>query len=120
MMQSNGSQNNNAIKNPKPANEPTVKGPQMNDRDYLNDILATEKYLTDSFNVAAREASHDALHRDVMTVLTETHQATRDVYNLMFQFGWYTLEAEQQQKVEQTQQQFSGYSSQFPYGTQVQ
>lgn len=119
-MQSNNSQNKDVIKNPKPTSEPQVKGPEMNDRDYLNDILATEKYLTDSFNVAAREASHDTLHRDVMTILTESHQAARDVYNLMFQFGWYTLEAEQQQKVEQMHQQFSGYSSQFPYRTQVQ
>lgn len=111
---------NNVIKNPKPANEPQVKGPQMNDRDYLNDILATEKYLTDSFNVAAWEASNDALHQDVMTVLTECHQAARDAYNLMFQYGWYKLEAEEQQKLNQSYQQFSGYASQFPYASKVQ
>jgi spore coat protein CotF len=112
--------NNNVIKNPKPANEPQVKGPQMNDRDYLNEILATEKYLTDSFNVAAREASNDDLYKDVMTVLTECHQAARDAFNLMFQYGWYKLEAEQQQQLTQSYQQFSNYSSQFPYGTKVQ
>jgi spore coat protein CotF len=34
---------------------------------------------------------------------------------MMFQNGWYKLEAEEQQKLQQAQQQFSGYSSQFPY-----
>lgn len=37
------------------------------------------------------------------------------MYNLMFQKGWYKLEAEEQQKLQQAYQQFSGYSSQFPY-----
>jgi spore coat protein CotF len=110
-------QQNRTIQNPKPANEPKVKGPQMNDRDRLNDILSTEKYLTDSFNTAAREASHDRLHQTVMTVLTETHQASRDAYNMMFKKGWYKLEAETPQRIQQAQQQFQNYSTQFPYGS---
>lgn len=90
--------------------------PQMNDRDYLNDILATEKYLTDSFNVAAREASHDALFQDVMSILTETHQVARNVYQLMFKKGWYKVEQANPLQVDQTAQQFEGYKSQFPNG----
>jgi hypothetical protein len=64
------------IKNPKPNYEPQVKGPELTDRDRLNDILALEKYLTDSFNVSAREASHVFLHQDIMTVLNETHRSS--------------------------------------------
>lgn len=45
-----------------------------NDRDRVNDILALEKYLTDSFNISFREALHPKLHQDNMTVLNETHQ----------------------------------------------
>ncbi|WP_420832336.1 spore coat protein [Paenibacillus humicola] len=103
------------IKNPKPPYEPQVKGPELNDRDRLNDILATEKYLTDSFNVSVREASHAALHEDLMMILTETHQCQYGLFELMFRKGHYKLEAEQQQKIDQAYQQFSGYSSQFPY-----
>jgi len=111
-------QNPNMIQNPKPANEPQVKGPEMNDRDRLNDVLATSKYLTDSFNVAVREASHTSLHQDMLTILNETHQATRQAFDLMFQKGWYKLEAEQQQKLDQSFQQFNNYSTQFPYPLQ--
>jgi spore coat protein CotF len=106
---------NGQIANPVPSHQQQQKGPEMNDRDRVNDILATEKYLTDSFNISAREASHDQLHQDIMKILTETHQAARDMYNLMFQYGWYKLEAEQQQKIDQAHQQFQGYSTQFPY-----
>ncbi len=107
--------NQNQIANPQSNQMPQVKGPQMNDRDFLNDGLATCKYLTDSLNVAVREASHEQLHNDMLHILLETHRSARDMYNLMFQKGWYKLEAEDQQKLQQAHQQFSGYSSQFPY-----
>lgn len=106
---------NNQIGNPKPPTEPMVKGPAMNDRDRLNDILLTEKYLTDGLNIAAREASHAILHQDIMLVLNETHDCARDIYTIMFEHGWYKMEAEQQNTLDQTYQQFSNYSTQFPY-----
>ncbi|MBO8128120.1 MAG: spore coat protein [Peptococcaceae bacterium] len=87
----------------------------MNDRDYLNDLLAMEKYLTDNLNIFAREASHRELHNTVMRILGETHQAARDTFNLMFRKGFYKLEVENPQHVAQTQQQFQNYRSQFPY-----
>ena len=37
----------------------------MNDRDIINDVLATEKYLTDNLNIFARETSYANLHSDV-------------------------------------------------------
>ena len=83
--------------------------------DYLNDCLATCKLLTDNYNVAVREASHQKLHADMMQILNETHQGARDAYNLMFQKGWYKLEAAEQQQLQQAYQQVSCYSTQFPY-----
>ncbi|TBL76106.1 spore coat protein [Paenibacillus thalictri] len=111
----NQNQSPNTIQNPKPSYEPKVKGPEMNDRDRVNDILALEKYLTDSFNISAREASHPNLHQDIMTILNETHQCQYEMYELMFRKGHYKLEAEEQTKLDQTHKQFSNYNSQFPY-----
>ncbi|MFB5191747.1 spore coat protein [Alicyclobacillus fastidiosus] len=105
--------NNSVVQNPE---QQVPKTPEMNDRDYLNDVLSTEKYLTDSFNIAAREASHDALFQDVMQVLTENHTLARNTYNLMFQKGWYKVEKADAQKIQQTANQFQGYKSQFPQG----
>lgn len=107
--------NQNQIANPQSGQLPQIKGPQMNDRDYLNDCLATCKLLTDNYNVAVREASHQALHADMMQILNATHQGAREAYDLMFRKGWYKLEAAEQQQLQQAYQQFSGYSTQFPY-----
>jgi spore coat protein CotF len=107
--------NPNMIKNPQTGQLPQVKGPEMNERDYSNDILATEKYLSDNFNVFSREASNQVLHDDIMTILGETHRSARELFNLMFKKGWYSLTAASQEELQKTAQQFENYQSQFPY-----
>lgn len=113
----NQNANSQTIKNPKPAYEPKVKNPELNDRDRVNDILTTEKYLTDSFNISAREASHTELHQDIMTILNETHQCQFELFEMMFRKGHYKLEAEQQSNLDQAYTQFDNYSTQFPYSS---
>ena len=110
-------QSPNTIKNPNLPGEPQVKGPEMNDRDRLNDCLATEKWLTDNLNIMVREASYRELHQDLAGILNETHSCARDFFNLMFEQGHYSLEAEEQQKIQQAQQKFQNYAqTQFSQG----
>ncbi|WP_394235083.1 spore coat protein [Niallia oryzisoli] len=94
----------------------------MNDRDFLNDVLATEKYITNSYSIALNEASHEALYQDLLAVCTEAQNEQRQLYNLMFKKGWYKLEQEDQQRLQQKYQQFYNYTTtQFPYnGGQLQ
>ncbi|MFP4016418.1 MAG: spore coat protein [Halanaerobiales bacterium] len=107
----------NMIKNPE---KNIVHSPEMNDRDYLNDILATEKYLTDAFNTFVREASHTELHNDVKTILNDTHECTRDIFNLMFKDGFYSFQGASGQEIQQAQQKFSKYiSQQDPYAADM-
>ncbi|MFC4618427.1 spore coat protein [Camelliibacillus cellulosilyticus] len=90
--------------------------PQMNDRDFMNDCLMTEKYLTMAYSVAVHEMSHQALYQDVMNIFQETEKCQRNLYDMMFRKGWYGLEEADQQKVQQTYQQFTQYSaSQFSH-----
>lgn len=110
-------QNMQKIQNPKTQVPQT---PQMNERDFLNDMLATEKYMTDSYTTALHEASHQHLYDDLLSIFTETQQIQRSLFNEMFQKGWYKFEAQDQQKIQQSYQQHAGYSSQFPYGGNVQ
>lgn len=106
-----GGSNNSTIKNPTTQFQ---KGTEMNDRDRINDILATEKWLTDGFNVFVRETSHQSLFNDVLHILNETHHAARDVFNLMFEKGWYSLHPEQPSQVSKHHQKFAGYENQIP------
>lgn len=94
---------------------PQVKGPQMNDRDFINEILATEKYLASGYNVAVNEASTQELFQTQLQMLTEVHQAQRDVFNLMNQKGWYKIDTADMNKISQKAQQFANYRTQFPY-----
>lgn len=89
--------------------------PQMTDRDYINDMLATEKNMTNAYSVALNEASHQSLYSDLQQIFTETQQCQRDLFNLMFEKGWYSFDAEKQQNLTQSYQQYSGYSTQMPY-----
>ena len=108
-------QQQNKIANPQTGELPQVKTAKMNDRDFVNDGLSTCKYITDSLNIAVREASHQALYNDLRQMLDETHEMTRKMFNLMFEKGWYKLEAADQQKIDKAQKQFSNYEEQFPY-----
>jgi spore coat protein CotF len=94
--------------------------PQMNDRDFINDLLATEKYMTDSYSTALNEASNEPLYQDFLAIYTETQNMQRQLYDMMFQKGWYKLESAEQQKLQQSYQQFKGYNAQFPYGSNLQ
>ena len=96
------------------------KTPQMNDRDFINDMLSTEKYMTDSYCTFLNEASHQHLYNEVLRMFTETKNCQRELFNLMFKKGWYALEQADQQKLQQSYQQFQGYTSQFPYNNMMQ
>jgi spore coat protein CotF len=109
-------QQQQVVQNPQSNIVPEVKGPEMNDRDYINDILATEKYLSSSYNVFTWEASHTDLYNEVKQILLETNDCARDVFNLMFKDGFYTLKASTPQEIQQEQQKFSNYlNHQDPY-----
>lgn len=104
------------VKNPSASFQ---KGPEFSDRDRLNDMLATEKWLTDGFNVFVRETSHGDLYHDILHVLNETHHAARDVFNLMFEKGWYSLHPEQPGQIAKHHQKFASHKSQFPNQSQT-
>lgn len=109
-------QSQNKIQNPK---TDVANTPQMNDRDFLNDILSTCKYMTDSYSTALNEASHESLYQDLSMIFKETKDCHRNIYNLMFKKGWYSIEAVPEQKLQQDYQQFQGYTSQFPYNNSM-
>jgi len=110
-------QNQSKIQNP---TTQVPKTPTMNDRDFINDLLSTEKYMTQAYTTALHEASHQHLYDDLLSIFTETQQMQRDLFNLMFQKGWYSMEVQDTQKIQQSYQQHTGYTNQFPYSGQMQ
>lgn len=91
-------QDNNTVKNPKTEIPQTS---EMNDRDFLNDVLESEKNLSNNLAIALNEASNETFFQDILDMFIESKKMARQLYNLMFQNGWYTLEKAEQQKIDQ-------------------
>lgn len=89
---------NQKVENPKVEVPETI---EMNDRDYINDILETEKNMSDNLSIALNEASNNTLYEEIFSIFTETKNCQRELYNMMFKKGWYSLEKAEENKITQ-------------------
>jgi len=71
----------------------------MNDRDYLNDILESEKNISVNMATFLNEASNEKLYKKIFPMFTEIKDNHRDLYELAFQNGWYQLEEAEQKNI---------------------
>ena len=90
--------NNNKISNQK-AEVPST--PEMNDKDYITSMLEVEKAMVKDYAVALTEASNEDLYNDYYDLFDEVSETQREIYNLMFQKGWYSIETAQDTKITQ-------------------
>lgn len=87
---------NNKVQNPKtevPANS------DMNDRDFLNDILESEKNMSVNYTYALNEASNEELFKRIYDMFTHIKETQRNLFELSFKKGWYTLEKAEENKI---------------------
>lgn len=89
---------NNKISNPK-LEVPTTT--EMNDLNCLSDVLETEKNMCTNLSIALNEASNYDLYEHFFDIYDNTREAQRNVYNLLFENGWYSLEKESQTKIDE-------------------
>lgn len=73
----------------------------MNDRDYLNDILNNEKSILVNTTTALTEASNDKLKKEIIKFFETVEQLQRDTYELAWNNGWYILEESEKTKINQ-------------------
>ncbi len=104
---------NQKIQNPK-IQIPTTT--DMTDQDYITDMLSTEKYITVSYSIAEHEASHESYYQVIHQANNESSQMQRDLYEMMFKKGLYSLTATDPNQLQQSYQQHKGYENQLPYG----
>lgn len=96
--------NNNQICNSK-VEVPT--GLNLNDKDYINSLLSTLKEMTKNYTIALTEASNEDLYREYKNMFDTYSLLQRDVYELMFRKGWYSLEKADSNKVSNKYQMLS-------------
>lgn len=88
--------NNNKVQNPKTEVPQTI---EMNDENYLNDILETEKNMSVNMTIALNEASNETLYNELYEMFLQIKNSQRDLYELAFRKGWYSLEKADQTKI---------------------
>ena len=93
--------NNNQIKNPKTE---VPNGMSLNDKDYLNSLLSCLKEMTKNYTIAMTEASNENLYQEYLEIFLNIISLEREVYELMFRNGWYTLEKAESNKINQKYQ----------------
>lgn len=87
---------NNKISNEKVSVE---GGIELNDKDYINSVLSTLKELVKNYAVSLTEASNEILYSKYKTMFDEYSSLQREVYEIMFRFGWYELEKSDNNKI---------------------
>jgi spore coat protein CotF len=105
---------NTVIAKPSSGQLPKVKGPEMNDRDRVNDIMTQQKYLSHGYNVGLYETQHPELRKTISQILQDVHDCQHRLFNLMFEKGWYKMKMADAAEIAQVHQQFSNYRTQFP------
>ena len=93
--------NNNQVCNPK-VEVPT--GISMNDKDYITSLLSCLKDMEKNYAIAMTEASCENLYEKHKEVFLTISNLQREVYELMFRKGWYSLEKAETQKIDQKYQ----------------
>lgn len=101
---------NEKISNPK-VEVPSTK--EMNDCDYLTDILETEKNMSVNLCIALNEASNEELYNELFECFKKVKNLQRKLYEKMFELGWYSLEKADDQKISQKEQELSNKRSEL-------
>lgn len=87
---------NNKVQNPKIELDSSI---EMNDENYLNDILETEKNMSVNFTYALNEASNETLFNEIYEMFKQIKETQRNLFELSFRKGFYTLEKAETNKI---------------------
>lgn len=74
---------------------------EMNDRDYLVDLLSSEKDIVKNMCVALTEASNRKLHEEFFEIFETVVALQEEAYVLAWNNGWYALEEAEEKKIKE-------------------
>ncbi|MGI6485926.1 MAG: spore coat protein [Tepidanaerobacteraceae bacterium] len=60
------------------------------DKDLLNDMLMTEKYVSGTYETAIMESSNESVRNALRHIQDEEQQHAKMIFDAMNQRGWYT------------------------------
>src|SRR5574344_138612 len=75
------------------------KGKCMCEEDILNDILMCEKNISNNYSISVNEMSNKYLYKIVLNILNDSKNITREIYNIAFEKGYYSLKTESENEI---------------------
>lgn len=78
----------------------------LQDKEIMNDLLASEKAMTGSYDLLTNECATAQVRNEFLNILNEEHQIQADVFDEMKKRGWYPTPAAQQKMVDEARQKF--------------
>ncbi|MEE1011641.1 MAG: spore coat protein [Acutalibacteraceae bacterium] len=85
----------------------------FNDREIMDDVLASQKHMTDVYNTFSNECTNQQLQSDMLNILKEEHTIQFSVFNEMQKRGWYSPCAAEMQKINETKTKFENIATQL-------
>ena len=83
------------------------------DREIMDDILSSQKHITDGYNTFSNECVNQNLQSDMLNILKEEHNMQFTVFSEMQKRGWYNPCAAQQQMISETKTKFENIATQL-------
>lgn len=83
------------------------------DREIMDDVLSSQKHITDVYNTFSNECVNQQLQSDMVNILKEEHSIQFSVFSEMQKRGWYSPEAAQAQMINETKTKFEGIATQL-------
>ena len=74
----------------------------MNDKEYIMDILESEKNLSVNMTIALNEASCDKLYKSYLKMFENINKKVKEIFDLSYKLGFYKLEKEEGKKIKST------------------
>ena len=83
------------------------------DKEIMDDILSSQKHITDVYNTFSNECVNQQLQNDMLNILKEEHNIQFSVFGEMQKRGWYNPCAAQAQMIDETKTKFENIATQL-------
>jgi len=72
---------------------------KMTDKEYMMDMLDTEKFISVNMTYALNEASCDKLYKKYFDMFKNINESAKKIFDLAYVKNFYTLEEEESKKI---------------------
>lgn len=82
----------------------------LTDREIMDDILNSQKHITDTYNLWSNECINAVLRDGLLKILREEHILQSTVYMDMQKRGWQTISMADQQEIDKVRSKYEQIS----------